>query len=129
MPTDHDAIRARIDLCLNLSPKASTIEVVQDAIQLLDEAATLRLEVERLTTLSETIASAHDGIETAVIWQNGEITRLREALKLPLLFHLGHWGANSKLEWKRITGHDEATTKIMCDAIRAALHTEGGGDE
>lgn len=45
-----------------------------------------------------------------------------DAMRLPLLFHsVGAWTDECALEWERITGTKEATTKIMCDAIRALL--------
>lgn len=47
---------------------------------------------------------------------------LIEALSLPLLFHRGgFWSAPEKERWMVITGKDEATTKVMCDHIRALL--------
>ncbi len=47
---------------------------------------------------------------------------LVDALRLPLLFcHGGEWIPQDRALWKHITGHDEATTKVMCDHIRAAL--------
>lgn len=47
---------------------------------------------------------------------------VRDALRLPLLFHHGGpWTPEDRAEWIRITGVDEATTKVMCDHIRATL--------
>lgn len=47
---------------------------------------------------------------------------VRDALRLPLLFHHGGpWTPADRAEWIRITGVDEATTKVMCDHIRATL--------
>src|SRR5262245_61865803 len=56
----------------------------------------------------------------AALAQHAERERaLREALRLPLLFHSGGpWDDSRRLEWCRITGTDEATTKVMCDTIR-----------
>jgi hypothetical protein len=46
------------------------------------------------------------------------IERRNDALKLPLMFHRGGiWSAEDVAEWRRITGSDEATTKVMCDHI------------
>lgn len=48
-----------------------------------------------------------------------------DALKLPLLFYAaGTWTGPQRDEWQRITGTREATTRLMCDHIRAVL---GGG--
>ena len=45
------------------------------------------------------------------------------ALKAVLLFHSGvPWDYKAKIEWSKLVGPDnEATTKGMCDNIRAAL--------
>ena len=75
MPTlDYDEIRARHPKGKCTPRQCLSDDVDCDAIQLLDE-------VERLTALTEDIAASHDGLETVVVWQNKEITRLREALK------------------------------------------------
>ena len=51
-----------------------------------------------------------------------ENERLREALRLTLLFHSGSpWDDSKRLAWLKITGVEEATTKVLCDTIRAAL--------
>lgn len=47
--------------------------------------------------------------------------RLREALELVLLFYNSTWDEKQRDKWWAITGKDEATTKVMCDHIRAAL--------
>ena len=48
--------------------------------------------------------------------------RLAEALSLPLRFHSGApWTPDDADAWERITGTKEATSKVMCDAIRTAL--------
>lgn len=47
---------------------------------------------------------------------------LINALKLVLLFHHGGaWTTDNKAEWKKITGHTEATTKVLCDHVRKML--------
>jgi len=49
-------------------------------------------------------------------------TRLRAALELPLMFHsAGPWDDNKRKRWAELTGNGEATTRVICDAIRAAL--------
>ena len=52
---------------------------------------------------------------------------LRATLELPLLFHSGGvWDDTKRRRWREITGTEEATTRVMCDAIRRALGgTEG----
>lgn len=45
-----------------------------------------------------------------------------DALRLPLLFHgAGPWDDAKRLAWLRITGTEEATTKVMCDHLRMVL--------
>jgi hypothetical protein len=45
-----------------------------------------------------------------------------DALRLVLLFHDGgEWNTEKRLEWLRITGTREATTKVMCDHVRSML--------
>lgn len=46
---------------------------------------------------------------------------LEEALELPLLFHGLGWSPEDAARWKEITGQREATTKVMCNHIRAAI--------
>lgn len=46
----------------------------------------------------------------------------REALMLVLLFYsTGPWTDAAKAEWLKITGTREATTKVLCDHVRAVL--------
>jgi hypothetical protein len=45
-----------------------------------------------------------------------------DAFRAVLMFHdPGEWTAERRAEWKRITGSDEATTKVLCDHIRKVL--------
>ena len=45
-----------------------------------------------------------------------------DAIKLALLFHSGSpWDDGKRAEWLRITGTTEATTKVLCDHLRAVL--------
>ena len=46
------------------------------------------------------------------------LLRAVEALELPLLFYTTDWSSAID-RWEQITGTREATTKIMCDHIRA----------
>lgn len=44
------------------------------------------------------------------------------ALEAVLLFHSGgDWDEKKRSKWKSLTGKDEATTKVLCDLVRAAL--------
>lgn len=44
-----------------------------------------------------------------------------DALKLVPLFYTINWTPEKKAEWLRITGSTEATTKVLCDHVRAAI--------
>lgn len=47
---------------------------------------------------------------------------LKQALRLPLLFHSGGpWTQPMQDQWLEITGTSEFTTRVMCDTIRRAL--------
>lgn len=47
---------------------------------------------------------------------------LRDALRLPLLFHAGGpWTERMADEWQRIVGPVPATSKTMCDHIRKVI--------
>lgn len=50
-----------------------------------------------------------------------EVEHLREVLTLPLIFHGARFNTSDRDTWESITGTREATTKVMCDTIRAAL--------
>jgi hypothetical protein len=64
-----------------------------------------------------------DAIKLKQIFNDSEeIEMLRALLELPLLFY-GSWNSveessAARKRWHRITGSDEMTTKVMCDAIR-----------
>ena len=46
----------------------------------------------------------------------------REALEAVLLFFdSSPWGDDKAERWLALTGHEEATTKVLCDGVRAAL--------
>lgn len=48
--------------------------------------------------------------------------KLRTAAMLVLLFHSGSpWDVRKSGLWKGITGSDDASTKVLCDHIRAVL--------
>lgn len=45
-----------------------------------------------------------------------------DAIKLALLFHSSSpWDDAKRAEWLRITGSSEASTKVLCDHLRAVL--------
>ena len=45
-----------------------------------------------------------------------------DALRAVLLFHGGGpWDAAKAAAWERLTGEREATTRTLCDFVRAAL--------
>ncbi len=57
----------------------------------------------------------------------GERDRLREALEACLLFHdSGSWDMEKQLSWQRLTRQSEATTRALCDTLRAALKEAQG---
>lgn len=48
--------------------------------------------------------------------------RLRDALAAVLLLHgAPSWGDTEKRRWRELTGGDNASTRGLCDAVRAAL--------
>lgn len=50
----------------------------------------------------------------------------RLALEAVLLFHEGgEWDASRRAAWTLLTGQEEATTKGLCNTVRAALAQEG----
>jgi hypothetical protein len=54
-----------------------------------------------------------------------QVTAIDDACRAVLMFHEGgEWTAERRAEWKRITGSDEATTKVLCDHIRLVLENE-----
>lgn len=58
---------------------------------------------------------------------------LKDAARLTLMFHAGGpWDGERAAEWTRLTGHKDATTKILCDFIRKAIaksEQDGGAPE
>ena len=47
---------------------------------------------------------------------------LLAALEAVLLFYRGDWwDEGERQEWSRLAGTQEATTKVLCDVVRAAL--------
>lgn len=56
----------------------------------------------------------------------GRIDQLRTALRAALLFHSGgEWDDAKRQQWQELTGSTEATTKVLCNTVRAALGDEG----
>lgn len=55
------------------------------------------------------------------------VTALEGALELVLMFYgAAYWNEPESSRWREITGKDEATTKVMCDHIRALLASPRG---
>ena len=50
-----------------------------------------------------------------------EIARLRALLEAVLLFYGAEWTPAEVARWESITGSPEASTRVLCDAIRAVL--------
>lgn len=50
---------------------------------------------------------------------------MAEALKAVLLFYAVDWTSERAAEWTRLTHSDDATTKALCDSVRAALAKAG----
>lgn len=50
-----------------------------------------------------------------------QVEELKRAVEAALLFHSApFWSDLERARWKELTGHDEATTRILCDTLRAA---------
>ncbi len=53
---------------------------------------------------------------------NAKMRLMGRALDTVLLFHsAGPWDKSRRASWKRLTGADDATTKVLCDLVRAAV--------
>lgn len=53
--------------------------------------------------------------------------RLKAALEAVLLFHGGGpWDDRKRLRWLQLTGSNEATARVLCDTVRAALVGSAG---
>ena len=51
------------------------------------------------------------------------------ALRAVLLFHGdAYWSAERRAEWLALTGRKDATTRALCDTVRAVLGDAGGED-
>lgn len=76
---------------------------------LIESLQELEKQREAYITLTDRAAALHRRM----------LDRRNAALQLVLMFHKGgQWTDEDKAEWKRITGFDEATTKVLCDYIR-----------
>jgi hypothetical protein len=52
------------------------------------------------------------------------VVECEKALELVLMFHgAGPWDPDKSLRWQELSGSPEATTKVLCDAVRQALRT------
>lgn len=61
------------------------------------------------------------------------VEALEAGLRMVLLFHgVGGWDSEKRLSWANLTGGQPATTKALCDKLRAlldyALKAQEGGD-
>jgi hypothetical protein len=50
-----------------------------------------------------------------------EPATLLDACRATLIFHGERWTYEEQQEWYKITRHEEATTRVLCDTIRAAI--------
>ncbi len=66
---------------------------------------------------------SEDKVPGPGVWiQASEVTKLRDALQLALLFHRGgQWTEEDCRTWQAITNNPEATTRALCDHIRKVL--------
>lgn len=128
-------------------PDVAAIAALLDRAGLAEELE--RLQVEAQDNLESTIPTGgdyvcgecctqhHDRCEGTAQERCDCFTCLRQradcyraALELPLLFHGGGpWDDAKRLRWVELTGNREATTKVLCDAIREALRDERFCDE
>ncbi len=54
---------------------------------------------------------------------------VENALQAVLVFHHdGYWDAAHCAKWERLTGSTEATTKALCDIVRAAIAAVQAGE-
>jgi hypothetical protein len=66
---------------------------------------------------------ALDRIETLrdAARRDREPATLLDACRATLLFYGVQWTDAERQAWRNITGREEATTRILCDTIRAAI--------
>lgn len=46
---------------------------------------------------------------------------LSDVVEALLLFHSVDWTQEKRYRWHKLTGHEEATTKVLCDFARSVL--------
>jgi hypothetical protein len=56
-----------------------------------------------------------------------EPATLLDACRATLIFHGERWTSEERQEWRNITHHEEATTRVLCDTIRAAIAAAAKG--
>jgi hypothetical protein len=57
-----------------------------------------------------------------------EPATLLDACRATLIFHGGRWSDDERQEWRNITHHEEATTRVLCDTVRAAIAAATKGE-
>lgn len=66
--------------------------------------------------------TAIDQLGATALRIRDERDELAKACRDVLLFHSGsHWTPDVRRYWKELTGEDEATTRTLCNTVRAAL--------
>jgi hypothetical protein len=61
-------------------------------------------------------------IQTAAAESAAGMLVLRQAVNVTLLFHsAGEWDQEKRSAWFTVVQRDEATTKVLCDALRSSL--------
>lgn len=98
---------------------------------LLREYRELHLAVEELGVDPKTVVARYKARRASgqsyaevksVVLRETQVESVKKALSAVLLFHSGSpWDEEKSLEWFRLTGAYEATTKMLCDAVRRVL--------
>lgn len=100
--------------------EALSLRTTRDAAEA--ERDSLREQLRAADYVATEVGKARDVFVLRAEAAEAENVRLREALALPLMFHAGgKWDEEQRAEWYRLAGTYDATTKVMCDTIRAAL--------
>jgi hypothetical protein len=82
-------------------------------------------EVYKIAPLAARYLAQRGGANSPIARALSAAPDVDDVLRLVLLFHAGGpWDEAKGVEWLRITGTTEATSKVLCDQVRSAL---GGG--
>jgi hypothetical protein len=104
------------------------LDVVADELeQAKRQLAKANEQLENQSEAASQAAQEYVDLEATLTTFQARYERLREVIELPLLFYAG--GKPNWNRWEEITGSRYVTTRIMCDAIRAALNDKGEKDE